>query len=227
MIALFRANPEAFNGNINQLRAGAILRVPPSADIANIASSEAASEVSQQNAAWRAAGGGQEAGRLKLVTPPEGEGETATAPQPSGRVEGQVNSLEKDIAEQKRLLELKNQELADLQKKLADARAQEEAAKQPTAARAGPGDARRADGRVGDCAGRRHLEAGDPAGRGKAEAGEAEACAEGGREVRPFVPRHADRQLEDPGRRGAPARARIPRRSTSCAAGATRTWTAR
>ena len=28
MIALFRANPEAFNGNINQLHAGAILRVP-------------------------------------------------------------------------------------------------------------------------------------------------------------------------------------------------------
>jgi pilus assembly protein FimV len=132
MIALFRANPEAFQGNINQLRAGAILRVPPAGDIAGIASSEAASEVSQQTAAWRAAGGG-ESGRLKLVTPPEGEGETATAPQPSGRVEGQVDSLEKDIAEQRRLLELKNQELADLQKKLAESRAQEEAAKQPPA----------------------------------------------------------------------------------------------
>jgi pilus assembly protein FimV len=131
MVALFRANPEAFNGNINQLRAGAILRVPSSNEVANIAPSEAASEVRQQNAAWRAAGGGQEAGRLKLVTPPEGEGEAATAPQPSGRVEGQISSLEKDIAEQKRLLELRNQELADLQKKLAEARAQEQAAKPP------------------------------------------------------------------------------------------------
>ena len=129
MIALFRANPEAFSGNINQLHAGAILRVPPSSEIASIASSEAASEVSQQNAAWRAGGGGQESGRLKLVTPPEGETEAATGPQPSGRVESQINSLEKDISEQKRLLELRNQELADLQKKLADARAKEEAAK--------------------------------------------------------------------------------------------------
>jgi pilus assembly protein FimV len=63
------------------------------------------------------------------VTPPEGEAEAATGAQPSGRVESQINSLEKDIAEQKRLLELRNQELADLQKKLADSRAQEEVAK--------------------------------------------------------------------------------------------------
>ena len=129
MIALFRANPEAFSGNINQLHAGAILRVPPSSEVAGITSSEAASEVNQQNAAWRAGGGGQESGRLKLVTPPEGETEAATGPQPSGRVESQINSLEKDISEQKRLLELRNQELADLQKKLADSRAKEEAAK--------------------------------------------------------------------------------------------------
>ncbi|HEU4516525.1 MAG TPA: FimV/HubP family polar landmark protein, partial [Steroidobacteraceae bacterium] len=125
MIALFRANPEAFNGNIHQLRAGAILRVPSSDEVAGISSAEAASEVSQQNAAWRAAGGGQDPGRLKLVTPPEGEAEAAGAPQSSGRVESQIDALEKDISEQKRLLELQNQELADLQKKLADARADE------------------------------------------------------------------------------------------------------
>ncbi len=42
MIAVFRANPDAFSGNINQLRAGAILRIPPSAEIASIAAAEAA-----------------------------------------------------------------------------------------------------------------------------------------------------------------------------------------
>ncbi len=130
MIALFRANPEAFNGNINLLHAGAILRVPSSDEVAGISSAEASSEVSQQNAAWRAAGGG-EAGRLKLVTPPEGEAEAAAAPEPSGRVESQIDSLEKGISEQKRLLELQNQELADLQKKLADARAEETQAAAP------------------------------------------------------------------------------------------------
>src|SRR5688572_4893298 len=125
MIAFFRSNPEAFNGNINLLRAGAILRVPTSDEVAGISAGEAAGEVSQQNAAWRAAGGG-EAGRLKLVTPPEGESEAAAVPDASGRVESQIDSLEKGISEQKRLLELQNQELADLQKKLAEARAAEE-----------------------------------------------------------------------------------------------------
>ncbi len=131
MIALFRANPEAFNANINQLRAGAILRVPSSDEIANIAPAEAFSEVRRQNAEWRSAGGGQESGRLKLVTPPEGEAESAAAPPTSGRVESQINSLEKDITEQKRLLELRNQELADLQKRLAESRAQEAQAAKP------------------------------------------------------------------------------------------------
>ncbi len=133
MIALFRANPEAFNGNINLLHAGAILRVPSADDVASVSSAEASSEVSQQNAAWRAAGGGEEAGRLKLVTPPEGETEAAAAPEASGRVESQIDSLAADIAEQKRLLELRNQELADLQKKLAESRAKESEAAQPPA----------------------------------------------------------------------------------------------
>jgi pilus assembly protein FimV len=128
MIAIFRANPEAFSGNINVLRAGAILRVPSSEEIENIAASEAAGEVRQQTAAWRAASGGQEPGRLQLVTPPEGEAEAAAAPDASGRVESQIGSLQDDIAKQKRLLELRNQELADLQRKLAESRAQAAAA---------------------------------------------------------------------------------------------------
>ena len=131
MIAIFRANPEAFSDNINILRAGAILRVPSSDEVAGISTAEAASEVSQQNAAWRAAGGGEDAGRLKLVTPPEGDAEAAAAPGASDRVESQIGSLESDIEEQKRLLELRNQELADLQKKLAESRAKEAEAAQP------------------------------------------------------------------------------------------------
>jgi len=130
MIAVYRANPEAFNGNINQLRAGAILRVPPSSEIANLSAAEATSEVQSHNAAWRAAGGGAESGKLRLVTPPEGDA-TAATPESSGRVESQIDSLEKDIAEQRRLLELRNQELADLQAKLAQSRAEEQAAEAP------------------------------------------------------------------------------------------------
>ena len=131
MIALFRTNPEAFDGNINQLHAGAILRVPSSEEIAGVSADEAASSVREQNAAWRAAGGGQESGRLQLVTPPEGETEAAGAPPASGQVASQINALQKDIDEQKRLLELRNQELADLQRKLEASRSAESAAAQP------------------------------------------------------------------------------------------------
>ena len=140
MIALFRANPEAFNGNINLLRAGAILRVPSSDEIAGVSAAEAASEVGQQTAAWRAAGGGQESGRLKLVTPSEGEAEAAAAPDTSGRAASEIESLEQGISEQKRLLELQNQELAELQQKLADARAGQPEAVEPAPAPALPGE---------------------------------------------------------------------------------------
>ena len=129
MLGLFRANPEAFNGNINQLRAGAILRVPNAGEYADIAAGDAAAEVSRQSAAWRAAGGGATSGQLRLVTPEEGvadvgSGETDT----SGKVQSQIDALERDIQEQQRLLELRNQELAQLQRTLADRRAAEQAA---------------------------------------------------------------------------------------------------
>jgi pilus assembly protein FimV len=138
MIALYRANPEAFDGNINQLRAGAILRVPSSDEIAGVAASEAANEVREQHAAWRASGGRGEQGRLELV-PPEGEAEQAATPDSSDRVESQISALQKDIDEQKRLLELRNQELAELQRRLAESRAAEaEAARPPAPAPAVP-----------------------------------------------------------------------------------------
>ena len=120
MIGLFRANPQAFQGNINLLRAGAILRVPSAEDLAAIEAGEASAEVSRQVAAWRASGGGAESGRLRLVTPSEGGAETAAgAPATGGSAESQVDQLQRDIAEQRRLLELKNKELANLQRELA------------------------------------------------------------------------------------------------------------
>ena len=135
MIGIFRANPEAFNGNINRLRAGAILRVPGSADIADIGPADAASEVSRQTAAWRATGGGADTGRLRLVTPQEGAADAGTADaETSGNVRSQIESLEQDIAEQRRLLELRNQELAKLQQDLARTRAAEAAAADQAAA---------------------------------------------------------------------------------------------
>jgi len=45
MLALYRANPEAFGGNINQLRAGAILRIPAETEFESIATGEANAEL--------------------------------------------------------------------------------------------------------------------------------------------------------------------------------------
>ena len=55
MIALFRANPAAFNGNINRLRAGSVLRIPELAEIEAISTGEATAEVARQTAEWSGA----------------------------------------------------------------------------------------------------------------------------------------------------------------------------
>jgi pilus assembly protein FimV len=151
MLGLFRANPEAFGGNINRLRAGAILRVPDASEYADIAPAEAAAEVRRQTAAWRDAGGGTASGQLRLVTPEEGVADTGTGePESSGRVESQIEALERDIAEQRRLLELRNQELAQLQRNLAERRAAEAAAAEQAAADQAAADQAAADRAAAD-----------------------------------------------------------------------------
>jgi pilus assembly protein FimV len=146
MLGLFRANPEAFGGNINHLRAGAILRVPEASEYADIAPADAAAEVGRQTAAWRAASGAAASGQLRLVTPEEGVTDAGTGePDTSGKVQSQIESLERDIAEQRRLLELRNQELAQLQRNLADRRAAEAAAADKAAAEQAAADRAAAD----------------------------------------------------------------------------------
>jgi pilus assembly protein FimV len=53
MIAIFRANPSAFEGNINRMRRGAVLTIPARAELAAISKTEAKREVHAQMAAWR------------------------------------------------------------------------------------------------------------------------------------------------------------------------------
>jgi pilus assembly protein FimV len=54
MLAIFRANPHAFEGNINRLRLGAVLTIPPAADISTISKEDAGREIRAQMTAWRA-----------------------------------------------------------------------------------------------------------------------------------------------------------------------------
>ncbi|MGH8061343.1 MAG: type IV pilus assembly protein FimV [Pseudoxanthomonas sp.] len=74
MLALLRANPEAFiNGNINRLKQGAVLRVPQPEEQAQLGESEAAALVREQMAEWRQA-------RRPIPQPVES---VATAPAPA------------------------------------------------------------------------------------------------------------------------------------------------
>jgi pilus assembly protein FimV len=54
MLAIFRANPNAFESNINRLRLGAVLTIPSAADISTISKEDAGREVQAQMTAWRA-----------------------------------------------------------------------------------------------------------------------------------------------------------------------------
>jgi pilus assembly protein FimV len=130
MVAIFQGNQHAFDGNINVLRAGATLRIPDEAAIQAIPASAAAAEVSRQYKLWRegssaAQSSAESAGRLRLVTPEQGTAaaSTATASTTTGTTEGasatqmqsRVQQLEAELAEARRLLEVKNAELATLQ----------------------------------------------------------------------------------------------------------------
>lgn len=76
MLALLQSNPEAFiGGNINRLRAGAVLRMPPAGELSRYSAGEAAGMVRQQVAEWRAA-----------RAQPQVQPDLATAPAPDGAV---------------------------------------------------------------------------------------------------------------------------------------------
>ncbi len=54
MVALFEANPQAFDGNLNRLHAGAELRVPESLDMQRLDPEKAVVEVLRQTESWQA-----------------------------------------------------------------------------------------------------------------------------------------------------------------------------
>ena len=178
MLALLRANPEAFIGNnINRLKKGAVLRIPGREEATTLAAVEAAAQVREQMQSWQGAvattaqpatgsetaarttsrtGSGAAGSRLEL-TPPRGKGEatastSGAAAEGSGRelraelarskeevsalsqenqeLKSRVGELEDLQSESRRLIELKDSELAAAQRSLREAnrRAEQEAA---------------------------------------------------------------------------------------------------
>lgn len=110
MLGLLRANPEAFqDNNINNLKAGYILRVPSREDMLSISRAEASRESRAQYAAWREARGlaqpAQSQGtaqvaapvaesRLELVSPDTAEGGAATG---GAEAEAQLQKLQSEL----------------------------------------------------------------------------------------------------------------------------------
>src|SRR5262249_12229477 len=127
MLAIYQANPSAFDKNMNLMRSGAVLRIPDNADASAISPSEANGEIRRQYAAWRAttpagAATAAEPGHLRLVTPSESDaGGTGASDAETKALRGRVKDLEAQLTDSKRLLEMRNAELAQLQSRLESA----------------------------------------------------------------------------------------------------------
>jgi FimV-like protein len=87
MLAIFRANPSAFEGNINRLHLGATLTIPSAETIAAIPTDEARREVRAQMAAWRAMPKGRAVAAPSLAQAPAArQPAPATATEPATAV---------------------------------------------------------------------------------------------------------------------------------------------
>ena len=125
MLAIYQSNPSAFDGNMNVLRSGAVLRIPDSSSVSAIAPSEARAEIRRQYASWRGGAGAgaapasdtpvEEPGRLRLVPPAVTGGTAPSDNAQNAALQGRVRELEAQLQESRRLLEARNAELAQLQ----------------------------------------------------------------------------------------------------------------
>ena len=144
MLAIFEANPEAFGGNINILRAGARLRVPSADEIFRIDRTVAFDEARRQNEEWQ--GGAAvtpapvpveepEARPSLTLVPPdeepaEPESDAGEVDEPADQAASREQEIVDRIAEleaadvpvQDSLIEIRNNELANLRRELAEIR---------------------------------------------------------------------------------------------------------
>ena len=157
MVATYQGNLDAFDKNMNVLRAGSVLRLPDASALGAISTSEALAEVRRQYAAWHTsapaaapaaapgppapAAPANDTARLRLVTPGTAAGSGATAASAASTAEthalqGKVQQLQSQLEEAQRLLAVRNADLAKLQSQLAAAQgaARSNAAPAPTPA---------------------------------------------------------------------------------------------
>jgi pilus assembly protein FimV len=136
MMALYRANPEAFiNGNINKLRRGQILRIPEALEMKSLPRSEAVSQFAQAtgdsnfgaqlNASRRTTSTRSEStetsGRVKLAAPSSG---VSGSGQGSGANNGSGRALESELAGTLEELDKSKAENTELSSRVKDLEAQ-------------------------------------------------------------------------------------------------------
>ncbi|MFP6829017.1 MAG: FimV/HubP family polar landmark protein [Gammaproteobacteria bacterium] len=126
VVALYRANPQVFDGNMNTLYLGSILRIPQLAELSKMTAAAATEEALRQAADWQT--GTDTQARLRLVTPGSAAnadittgGSTAAATTEIAALEGELGTALNELSESQRLLEIRDQQLQDLQAQLAAA----------------------------------------------------------------------------------------------------------
>jgi len=150
MMAIYEANPEAFDGNINRLRAGVTLRIPSAEDVFRIRRADAYAAVLRQEQEWRgqaptvataprpAQPPVETTPSLTLVPPDEedepdladtGVGEAEPEPQaePAAEFDAEVRiqEIEAILDDPAALIAIPDNELAALRQELADLRGEE------------------------------------------------------------------------------------------------------
>ena len=146
MLAIFRANPSAFDGNINRLHRGAVLVIPSHADVAAISKAEATREIHAQMTAWRKAPTANVTATTAAIAAPVAaatatQAPTAAAPAVSApivtapvatpiageaaeslaaaRLDHRVQSLEKELSEMQAALNSEREQLFAMQRQAA------------------------------------------------------------------------------------------------------------
>mgnify|MGYP001812937655 FL=1 len=132
MMAIYEANPNAFMGqNINLVRAGSILRIPDRSAVTAISASQANAEVARQYDEWRSGSAysapSEPVARLELRPPSEesspgvgGQPVTGDAELTKENVElrDELAGVRDELEETQRLLQLRDEEMAQLQQRL-------------------------------------------------------------------------------------------------------------
>jgi pilus assembly protein FimV len=139
MVAIYRANPDAFAGNINVLRRGATLQMPSNAAVSAISKEYAKREIRAQMAAWRSGGVAAQrtgtAAASAVASAPAGSAISSAASTAAASnanldasspaaLEFRIKALEQALDETNRMVAQKHAQVIELQEQLTRAAAQ-------------------------------------------------------------------------------------------------------